>query len=90
MLLTEEKIRQILESKKDWMLRDNALVKTFECNDFIDAISFVTKVGMLSEKADHHPNISIHSWNKVELAISTHDEGGITEKDISLLNAIDP
>ncbi|MCF8264653.1 MAG: 4a-hydroxytetrahydrobiopterin dehydratase, partial [Melioribacteraceae bacterium] len=41
-------------------------------------------------KADHHPNISIHSWNKVELAISTHDEGGITEKDISLLNAIDP
>ena len=47
------------------------------------------KVGIESEKADHHPDILLHSWNKVKVRLSTHSEGGITIKDTQLAETID-
>jgi 4a-hydroxytetrahydrobiopterin dehydratase len=51
--------------------------------DFAAAMSLVTRIALMAEKADHHPDINI-SWNRVGLQLSTHSEGGITSKDLSL------
>lgn len=71
-----------------WIEKDNRLSQTFEFKDFIDAFAFMTKVAMLSEKHNHHPNWS-NVWNKVEIHLSTHDAGNtVTEKDHALAKAI--
>lgn len=57
--------------------------------DFSSVLAFTVKVGIESEKMDHHPDIFIHSWNKCKIIISTHSQGGVTEKDISLAHAIE-
>jgi len=64
------------------------LVKEFSFPDFKTALTFVNKVGELAEAANHHPDINL-SWGKVLISLSTHDEGGITEKDRRLAKDID-
>lgn len=66
----------------------NAIVRRFAFADFGAAFGFMTRVAMAAEKADHHPDWS-NVWNRVEIALSTHDAGGVTEKDIALARAID-
>jgi 4a-hydroxytetrahydrobiopterin dehydratase len=58
-------------------------VRTFKFKDFVGSLAFVNKVGELAEKAGHHPDIDIR-YNKVRLALVTHDAGGITAKDFDL------
>jgi len=71
-----------------WIEKDNRLSQTFEFKDFIEAFAFMTKVAILSEKHNHHPNWS-NVWNKVEIHLSTHDAGNtVTEKDHALAKAI--
>ena len=64
------------------------MVKEFSFPDFKTALTFVNKVGELAEAANHHPDINL-SWGKVLISLSTHDEGGITEKDRRLAKDID-
>jgi len=72
-----------------WKETDNQLYRKFVLNDFIDAFAFMTKVAILSEKANHHPTWK-NTWNTVEVWLSTHDAGNtITEKDLELSKAID-
>lgn len=72
-----------------WKEIDNALVKQFEFKNFIEAFSFMTKVALIAEKMSHHPEWK-NVYNKVEIKLTTHDEGNmITEKDKKLANAID-
>jgi len=71
-----------------WQERDQSLVKEFSFPDFKTALTFVNKVGELAEAANHHPDINL-SWGKVLISLSTHDEGGITEKDRRLAKDID-
>lgn len=73
----------------DWKIEGKSLVKEFEFKDFSDAINFVNKVFPLAEEADHHPDILIHSYNKVKIFLFTHSENKITEKDYSLSRNID-
>lgn len=87
--LTEEEINSALTRLTGWKYENNSIVKEFEFNDFTRSIGFVVKVGIESEKADHHPDIFIHSWNKVKIILSTHSAGGVTEKDISLAETFD-
>ena len=71
-----------------WKEIDNALVKQFEFKNFIEAFSFMTKVALIAEKMSHHPEWK-NVYNKVEITLTTHDEGNIiTEKDRKLANAI--
>lgn len=89
MKLTDDEINKSLTTlNKNWKVEGNSISKVFECVDFISAISFVNKVAELSEKANHHPDINI-SYNKVTITLSTHSEGGVTEKDIDLAKSID-
>jgi 4a-hydroxytetrahydrobiopterin dehydratase len=72
-----------------WKETDNTLVKQFEFKNFIEAFAFMTKVALIAEKMSHHPEWN-NVYNKVEITLTTHDEGNmITEKDRKLANAID-
>ena len=87
--LSNDEITKKLEKLDGWTHVENSITKEYELKDFTHAIGFVTQVGVESEKADHHPDIVIHSWNKVKITFSTHDEGGVTEKDFSLAEKIE-
>lgn len=72
-----------------WTEKNNKLHRTFEFKDFAQAFSFMTRVAFIAEKMNHHPTWT-NTWNKVDIALSTHDAGGIvTEKDQRLADAID-
>jgi 4a-hydroxytetrahydrobiopterin dehydratase len=72
----------------DWHLIAGKLVKTVVCADFVGALAFVEEVGRLAEAANHHPDIDIR-YNRVSLALMTHDSDGITRLDLDLARAID-
>lgn len=88
-LLNEEEITQKLNKLNRWELEENQINKQFQLKDFAEALNFVNKVGAFAEELDHHPDIFIHSWNKVKITISTHSEGGITQKDFDLAEKIE-
>jgi len=88
-LLTQDEISRNLESFQGWIQEGNQISKEFQLKNFAEALSFVNKVGAEAEKIDHHPDIFIHSWNKVKITISTHSEGGITVKDFQLAEKIE-
>jgi len=72
-----------------WKEENNTLQKDFTFKDFSEAFAFMTRVAMLAEKADHHPEWS-NVWNKVSITLSTHSEGRkITQKDIDMAKAIE-
>ncbi len=66
-----------------WHRRGSVLKRTYEFTDFLQAIRFVNAIAKAAEKAQHHPDIDIR-WNKVALALTTHDAGGLTSKDFDL------
>lgn len=72
-----------------WIEEDNKLKRTFEFNNFIEAFGFMTRVALVAEKMNHHPNWS-NVYNKVTIELCTHDQGNIvTERDQKLAAAID-
>jgi len=81
-------IKTALTAVSDWKKQGATIRRTFQFKDFPAAIKFVNTVARLAEKAAHHPDIDIR-WNKVTLALSTHDAGGLTEKDFGLAEKID-
>ncbi|MFZ2322347.1 MAG: 4a-hydroxytetrahydrobiopterin dehydratase [Ignavibacteriaceae bacterium] len=87
--LNQDKIDSNLSKLSGWSFEDNAIRKQFQFKDFIEALSFVNKIGMESEKMDHHPDILMFEWNKVKITISTHSTGGVTEKDFQLAKKIE-
>lgn len=66
----------------------NGIAKRFAFADFPAAFAFMTRVALAAEKADHHPDWS-NVWNKVDILLSTHSDGGVTEKDIALATEIE-
>jgi 4a-hydroxytetrahydrobiopterin dehydratase len=88
-LLTNDEIKQNLSSLSGWSQEEKQMAKEFQFKDFAEALSFVNKLAAEAEKMNHHPDIFIHSWNKVKITISTHSEGGITEKDFQLAEKLE-
>jgi 4a-hydroxytetrahydrobiopterin dehydratase len=86
--LAEAKIPQALASIPNWQLQDGKIARTFQFKDFPATIQFVQSVAVLAEQAWHHPDIDIR-WNKVTLTLTTHDAGGLTEKDFALARQFD-
>jgi 4a-hydroxytetrahydrobiopterin dehydratase len=81
--LSTEDARQKLHALPDWEILSGELVRTFQFKDFRAALGFVNLVGELAEAAGHHPDIDIR-YNRVRLALTTHDAGGLTAKDFDL------
>ena len=81
---SQEEINQNLKKVAGWNFANEQIQKEFQLKDFNEALSFVNKVGQIAEAMDHHPDIFLHSWNKVKISVSTHSENGITNKDFEL------
>jgi 4a-hydroxytetrahydrobiopterin dehydratase len=86
-LLSENEIIENLGSLEGWGQEGNQIVKQFKFKNFIQSIGFVSKVAMLAERVDHHPDILIQ-YSKVTITLSTHSEGGLTDKDFNLASEI--
>ncbi len=86
--LTDAEIEQRLADLEDWEAENNNLKKHFEFENFADALAFVNRVGAIAEKRDHHPDV-LFGWGYAEFFLTTHDAGGITERDFQLAKAID-
>ena len=86
--LDESQIHEALKNLPKWKLEQGELIQTTTFTDFKQAMNFVNHVAELAENAGHHPDIDIR-YNRVRLALVTHDAGGITQNDISLAQAID-
>ena len=78
-----------MDAPDGWAIEDGgkALVRSFAFKDFSEAFAFLTRVALHAEKVDHHPEIA-NVRNKVDLRLTSHDSGGITERDIELAKAI--
>ena len=81
--LSVEQATSMLTTLPDWEIKAGELVRTYKFEDFLTALGFVNRVAELAEKAGHHPDIDIR-YNKVRLALVTHDAGGLTSKDFDL------
>jgi 4a-hydroxytetrahydrobiopterin dehydratase len=81
--LTSAEVNSRLSALPDWKVTNGELVRTFQFKDFRASMAFVDQVADLAEEAGHHPDIDIR-YNKVRLALVTHDAGGITAKDFDL------
>jgi 4a-hydroxytetrahydrobiopterin dehydratase len=86
--LSDAEIKSRIVSLPDWRIESGELTRTFAFKDFVASLSFVNRVGDLAEKAGHHPDIDIR-YNRVRLALITHDAGGLTAKDFDLATAAD-
>jgi 4a-hydroxytetrahydrobiopterin dehydratase len=87
-LLDDGQVRDALATLAGWERDGDTHVKQYQCASFPDAIAFVVRIGFLAEAADHHPDLDVR-WRNVRVALSTHDSGGITEKDVSLARGIE-
>ena len=81
--LSLEEARSRLAGLPGWQIEAGELVRTFQFKDFVAALHFVNQVGEAAEAAGHHPDIDIR-YNRVRLALVTHDAGGLTVKDFDL------
>jgi 4a-hydroxytetrahydrobiopterin dehydratase len=88
MKLDDAQIQIALAALPDWEKHGDVISRVFQFKDFPAAVKFVNAVAELAEEAQHHPDIDIR-WNKVTLALTTHDAGGLTEKDFLLAKKSD-
>ena len=88
-LLSKEEIVSNLQSLNEWHYSENSIVKEFIRKNFLDALSFLNRIGEKAEEMDHHPDVYLHSYNKLKIMISTHSAGGVTEKDFELVKRIE-
>jgi 4a-hydroxytetrahydrobiopterin dehydratase len=86
--LSLDQIQQQLQDLQGWKYGNNAITKQFTLKGFVSAMALVNRVAEAAEEANHHPDIVIN-YNRVTFTCSTHDAGGVTEKDIALAKQIE-
>jgi 4a-hydroxytetrahydrobiopterin dehydratase len=82
--LSRQKVHVELVKLGNWQLRGKIISRCFLFDDFSQAMRFVNRVAKSAEAVNHHPDITIYNYNRVKLALTTHDEGGLTPKDFKL------
>jgi len=84
--LTIDEIRSRLVEVPGWAVRDDKLHRDFEFSDFVEAFAFMTRIALVAEKMNHHPEWS-NVYNRVSVDLTTHDADGISERDFALARA---
>ena len=87
-LLEQNQLDYFIENNPSWIIDNKTIKKEFKFNNFVEAFSFMTKVALLAEKIDHHPNWQ-NTYNKVIIELTTHELGGISTNDTKLAEDID-
>lgn len=85
--LSDDAITSGLAALPGWSREGDTIVRQFEFDDFVAALGFIAQVGVLAERANHHPELH-NVYNRVRIALSTHDAGGITQKDLDLASEV--
>jgi 4a-hydroxytetrahydrobiopterin dehydratase len=85
--LSDKEVEQALSTLPNWALKNGEIVQERTFKDFVAAMAFVNDVAQLAEAVGHHPDIDIR-YNRVRLALVTHDAGGITQNDVGLAQKI--
>ena len=86
--LTPSEVEAALRDLPGWSIRNGMLVKTYKHESFPEAIVFVNAVAHLAELANHHPDIDVRYTN-ITLSLTTHDQGGLTERDVDLARQVE-
>jgi 4a-hydroxytetrahydrobiopterin dehydratase len=86
--LTGDELAALIRELPAWAVEDGQLVRTWTFADFVQAMAFVNRIAQLAEEANHHPDIDIR-YNRVKLALVSHDAGGITARDADMARRID-
>jgi len=86
--LSEAEVRERLPRVASWVVRDDRLHRDFKFPSFVEAFGFMSRVALLAEARNHHPDWS-NAWNKVSIDLVSHDVGGISQRDFDLATAID-
>jgi 4a-hydroxytetrahydrobiopterin dehydratase len=86
--LSKQQIEDRLQQLEGWEYTDNALQTAFEFENFKEAFTMMTRIAFEAERLQHHPDWS-NVYNRLHIALSTHDAGGVTEKDFELAGLID-
>ncbi len=86
--LSSEELNGLARDLPQWAIEDGKLVRLWTFADFIKAMAFVNRVAELAEEAGHHPDIDIR-YNRVKLALVSHDAGGITARDAEMARTLD-
>ena len=88
--LSEEERADALDELDEWDYDEarDAITRSFTFTDFVEAFGFMTRVALLAEKADHHPEWT-NVWNRVDILLTTHDAGGLSARDVEMATAID-
>ena len=86
--LTEVELGAHMAQLAGWSIENGKLHKKYQFADFVTAFGFITKVAIVAEKMDHHPEL-YNVYNRVTIDLTTHDAGGISIKDIELAQKID-
>lgn len=90
MPLSDREVEQRLLTVGEWRRHErDSIVRELKFADFAAAIAFVNRVAELAERANHHPDILVHGWNRVRLTLLTHSDGGLTDADFELAAGID-
>ncbi len=87
-LLSAEELAAALRALPGWELREGKLQRVLTFADFAEAFAFMTRVAREAERLDHHPDWS-NVWNRVAIALWTHDSGGLTQRDVELAQRIE-
>jgi 4a-hydroxytetrahydrobiopterin dehydratase len=87
-LLSDSEIDRWVDENDGWQREGDSIVRTIECASFPAAIELVRAVAEVAEQRDHHPDIDVR-WRTLRFSLSTHSEGGITEKDTELAEQIE-
>lgn len=86
--LSDNEIERRL-ADSEWRREGETILRDLKFADFAEAIAFVNRAAEVAERANHHPDILVHGWNKVRLVLSTHSQGGLTEADFALAAEVD-
>ena len=91
--LSKQKIKQGLAKLHGWKRNRNVLSKEFTLGSFTGAAKFIAKIAPIANRMDHHPDLQLYRYKRVKIMLTTHDAGGITQKDFDLaakIDALDP
>jgi 4a-hydroxytetrahydrobiopterin dehydratase len=88
--LDKDQVREQLTERPGWQISDDglAITRTFKFKNFREAFAFMTQVALAAERSDHHPEWT-NVYNRVDMRLTTHDAGGLTERDFALAAVAD-
>ena len=86
--LSPGQITEKLKALPEWELKGDAIAKQYTFKEFMGGIRFINRIAEIAEQMDHHPDITVN-YKRITFSLSTHDQGGITEKDFKLADAIE-